>query len=68
MGQIVNKIFHVDVTVLQVLVEVFDDVKDLKMVEGVGEVLVGHELEQEAADVVVGVGRDLVLFVVTFLG
>ena len=50
------------------MVEVFENVKDLKMVEGVGEVLVGHELEQEAADVVVGVGWDLVLFVVTFLG
>ncbi len=38
------------------------------MVEGVGEVLVGHELEQETADVLVGVGRDLVLFVVALLG
>ena len=68
MWQVINKIFHVNVAVLQVLVEALDDVKDLKMVEGVSEVLVGHELEQEAADVVVGVGRDLVLFVVTLLG
>ncbi len=30
--------------------------------------LVGHELEQETADVFVGVGRDLVLFVVALLG
>ena len=44
MGQLIGKILHVDVAVLQVLVKRLDFIEHLKVVNGVEEVLMRHKL------------------------
>jgi hypothetical protein len=58
------EVFHIDVCVLEVLIEISNAVEDVNVVDGSFEEVVDEVLEQQSFDVLVTVGRNLILLVV----
>ena len=61
-GQI--EVLHVDVSILEILIEISDTVENVKVMDGCLKEVVDEVLKKKSLDMLVGVGRNLILLVV----